>query len=210
MTDIADIKECATHGHYVGAICPRCDETTTKTRKKAGTRVIGTQSASTVPVRMKNRGKSKWRYRGLYFDSKDEAYRYGYLKDLQADGVIRHLFVQPTMVIRPAFELNQPYHVRRKDGTPRVLPAEKYTPDYAYIYDGMLIIEDVKGIKKGKPYSKANSDRSQKHLQYRYRNNPRVMFMLVTMGRSMWRYWQASTGYPELAFSLSRSMEDAA
>ena len=154
------------------------------------------------PVKMKSKGKGKWRYLGLNFDSKDEALRYGYLKDKQDAGIIRHLAIQPTMVIRPGFVLDNPFYVTTKTGKPRSIGSETYTPDYAYVYNGLLVIEDVKGMSKGQPYSKVSSNRSQKHLMYRYKDKHHVVFMLTCLDKGVWRYFQASSGYPELDFEL--------
>lgn len=156
----------------------------------------------------KRRGKNNWSYLGLLFDSKDEALRYGYLKDKQDAGIIRHLFIQPTMIIRPQFKLDNPFYIQTQAGKPRGIGDETYTADYAYIHNGLLVIEDVKGVSKGKPYSKSSSTRSQKHLLYRYKDKHHVVFMLTTLQRGHWRYWQASTGYPELSFTLANYSED--
>ena len=224
MSDTYALKECSAHGHYVADSCPRCDtiaHTNYTYCKKHKVNYRDTCERCTAekvltplefikPIKMKSRGKNNWKYRGLLFDSSDEALRYGVLSDLQEDGIIRHLCVQPTMIIRSGFELNNPFYVMRKGGKPRTIPNETYTPDYAYVYDGLLVIEDVKGSKKGKPYSKANSDRSQKHLLYRYKDKHHVVFVLSVRFGAFWRYFQASTGYPELEFELKAIAKDKA
>lgn len=172
--------------------CPHCE----RKNKRNGDVLIALSQHT--PIKLKWRGKGKWLYMGKKFDSKDEALRYGYLIGLQEQGIIRHLHIQPTKILRPAFKLTQTYSVKRKDGKPRTIPAETYTPDYAYIFNGNLIIEDVKGLKKGKPYSKANSDRSQKHLMYHCASKPHISFLLVTQQQGHWRYWQATKSYPEV------------
>lgn len=182
------------------------NKNTQKAAKATKLSIIDTHA----PVKLKKRGRGKWSYLGLPFDSSDEAWRYGYLLSMKAAGIIRHLFVQPTMVIRPAFQLTAPGYVNMKSGKPRTIPAETYTPDYAYVYGDLLVIEDVKGLSKGKPYSKRGSDRSQKHLMHRYRNHDNVLFMLVTGKQDSWRYWQASHGYPELDFELVADSKEKA
>lgn len=172
------------------------------------------------PVKINpNKRRSKWRYMGLIFDSKDEAKRYGYLSALQDVGMIRHLQVQPKAVLRKGFALDNLFYVPRADGSPRTIGGESYTPDYAYLWKDYLVIEDVKGIKNKKdengiitgqiPYSKTNSTRSQKHLLYRYRNKRHVVFMLTCLHKGVWRYFQMSDSYPELYFSLEQLQQKA-
>lgn len=173
--------------------CPECGD---------GAKRTPVQMSDIEPIRMKAKGKNKWLYRGRRFQSSDEAWRYGYLMDKQAEGVIRHLAVQPTMVIRDAFELTNPFYIKRADGKPRSIENETYTPDYAYLFDKYLVIEDVKGMSKGKPYSKSDSTRSQKHLLSRYKDRHHVVFMLTCFNKGEWCYFQQSLGYPELSFTL--------
>lgn len=211
MTIEHEISICNNcHEAYSGYLdnCPKLScQDTTQSRENIAKRVVRHKPSANVyheaPTRLKKRPPKNWGYLGLLFDSKDEAIRYGYLKDKQASGVIRHLTVQPTMTIRDEFQLNNPFYLHRKDGTPRQIASEVYTPDYAYIYGNLMIIEDVKGISRGKPYSKGDSTRSQKHLMRRYNDKHHVVFMLVTQSRhNGWDYWQQTKGYPQLDFRL--------
>lgn len=64
---------------------------------------------------------------GIKFDSKKEADRYGSLKLLERHGAISNLELQPE------------YHFRHKG---KLLMT--YRPDFRYVEDGALVIEDVK------------------------------------------------------------------
>ncbi len=179
-----------------------------KSRKTAPKAILGVQQAMIAldtPTRIKKRGRGNWRYRGQLFDSKVEATRYGYLADKVKQGVIRHLLVQPKSVIRKQVHIGKTKYYKKA-----TLPAETYTPDYAYIFDGILIIEDVKGVKNGKPYSKPQANRSHKHLMARYQHKfDKVLFMLVTNTKGRWQYYQVSQGFPEVSFSLDYMMTES-
>lgn len=66
----------------------------------------------------------------ITFDSKKEAARYQELKLMERAGIISELELQPE------YELS----VNNK-------PVCKYRADFAYIRDGVRIVEDVKGLK---------------------------------------------------------------
>ena len=83
-------------------------------------------------------GAKKVHHKGLVFDSKIEYKRYQQLKLMQSAGVISELEYNKKnlrYIIHDAYT--------RQDG--KRVAALKYTPDFRYIEDGQLIIEDVKG-----------------------------------------------------------------
>lgn len=187
------------------AACPVCPTQSPKKALQPSLSVVQAMNALDTPTRIKKRGRNNWRYRGLLFDSKVEALRYGYLKDMQDIGLIRHLRIQPKSVIRAQVFIGNTRYYKKA-----TLQQETYTPDYAYIFDGMFVIEDVKGAKKGKPYSKPAANRSHKHLMYRYRHKlDTVLFMLVTHERGLWRCFQASTGFPEINFNFDSVLAES-
>lgn len=84
---------------------------------------------------------------GIEFDSKKEAVRYSQLKALLMAGEIANLELQREFELIP----NQ----RGEDG--KVIErAVKYRSDFAYMQDGRLVVEDVKGYRdpKGGAYAK--------------------------------------------------------
>ena len=76
-------------------------------------------------------GNEKTVVDGITFASKAEARRYGELKLLERGGVIRDLELQPEFKL---FGLGQTLVC-------------KYVADFGYTEQGMLIVEDVKGIR---------------------------------------------------------------
>lgn len=72
------------------------------------------------------------------FDSKKELKRWEHLKQLEADGQIQDLMRQVPFELVP--------HHRDADG--RVIErAVMYYADFTYMVDGVLIVEDAKGVK---------------------------------------------------------------
>ena len=80
---------------------------------------------------------------GIRFDSGKEAERYLVLKDKQKRGEIYALQVHKPYVI-----------VDRKRVGKHSIAERKYIPDFVYYRSGTneLVVEDVKGYKKGTPY----------------------------------------------------------
>lgn len=75
---------------------------------------------------------------GITFDSRAEAARYGELKLLEEQGVIRDLELQPRFRLQDGFET--------ADGS-RVRPID-YVADFMYLNnDGLKVVEDVKGME---------------------------------------------------------------
>lgn len=73
---------------------------------------------------------------GIKFDSKKEAKRYIVLRELEKQGNIEKLMLQPRFLLQEGF---------RKNG--KAYRKIEYVADFMYEQDGKLIIEDVKGIK---------------------------------------------------------------
>ncbi len=77
-------------------------------------------------------------YDGITFDSKKEYERYLILKDMQKHGEISGLIVHEPIPLYP-----------KVDGFPKVT----YEADFIYKNKkGEMVIEDVKGMRKGTPY----------------------------------------------------------
>ena len=75
---------------------------------------------------------------GITFDSEKEAKRYIELKQMQDDGVISDLRLQPEYKLLP----------KQVDETGRCLERSlSYRADFSYIKDGETIVEDVKGYR---------------------------------------------------------------
>lgn len=73
---------------------------------------------------------------GIKFDSKKEAKRYIALRELEREGSIEKLTLQPRFLLQEGF---------RKNG--KAYRKIEYVADFMYQQDGKLIVEDVKGIK---------------------------------------------------------------
>lgn len=206
--------------HYTTqAVCPMCGKSPPKEAKSCKKASSDNIPYTLVPTEFyigENRKTKKWALRGKLFDSKTEAWRYDCLFDLQSHGVIRHLHVQPTAIVRKAYYLSGRWYTRTKAGKPRKVSQEVYTPDFVYIRQGVMVIEEVKGLqskkKKGvkvyKPYSKGASNLKQYILQARYAHRDDVLFMIAAgkSDNSMWRYFQQSHGYPELSINYDLEM----
>lgn len=101
---------------------------------------MGQKKPLTLDEWMKAQKPSKYRSRwveidGEKYQSAEEAKRHGELKLLERAGKISRLERQPRYV------LEQEY--RRPDG--KWERAECYIADFAYIEDGQIVVEDVKG-----------------------------------------------------------------
>lgn len=83
-------------------------------------------------------GAIKVQIDGITFDSKAEAARYGELKQLEADGHITELMLQPKFELAPSVKLA---------GSSRATPPLRYYADFSYRdHLGRLVVEDVKGL----------------------------------------------------------------
>lgn len=126
-----NLKHCATHGYYVVDTCPRCGSTTTQAKQVA-----------TLPAKKRTR-KSKRLFDGFTFDSNPEFQRYMLcLRPLYQTGVIKHLCVHPTTeLLKGVYPV---HHTHLQHKKPRKISRLTYTADFAYVYRGVLIVEDVK------------------------------------------------------------------
>lgn len=83
---------------------------------------------------------------GITFDSKKEMQRYLVLKEAQEKGVISDLELQPQFELIPKVTETYVKHLKTKDKECErtvQLPIT-YKGDFAYIKDGVKIVEDVK------------------------------------------------------------------
>lgn len=87
-------------------------------------------------------GNTKTTIDDVVFDSKAESRRYLQLKQMQADGVISDLKLQPSFVLLPAFVDSSGVKQR----------AMLYVGDFQYQTEGKTIVEDIKGYRN-KTYS---------------------------------------------------------
>ena len=89
---------------------------------------------------MKMKKPSKYNNRkveldGFTFDSQKEARRYTELKLLVRVGEISELELQKSFVLAESVKFNN---------EPRVKPTIRYVADFAYMENGVMIVEDVK------------------------------------------------------------------
>lgn len=83
---------------------------------------------------------------GVAFDSKRESQRWLVLRQAQEDGIISDLELQPKFELIPAIREKYVKHLKTKDKICErtvQLPIT-YTADFAYVKDGLRVIEDVK------------------------------------------------------------------
>ena len=115
---------------------------------------------------MRNKFPARKCYKdGYTFDSLMEGRRWEELKLLEKAGAISGLAVHPKFLLQPAFSTNNGVKVR----------AITYTGDFAYIENGLQVVEDVKG---GKATQTKEFVLRSKMLQYRYRD---IVFRIVDM-----------------------------
>ena len=94
---------------------------------------------------------------GIKFDSKKEAERYVVLRDLEVNGLIEGLELQPR------FSWSTTYAANGKSMTSNRF---FYKADFSYYSDGELVVEDVKGYKFGPAY--ATFKRKRKIVEHLY------------------------------------------
>lgn len=70
---------------------------------------------------------------GIKFPSKLEAARYVYLRDLQAEGEISHLTLQPSFLLLPSFFIYG-----------KTIRKAEYIADFQYVYNETVYVEDTK------------------------------------------------------------------
>ena len=88
---------------------------------------------------------------GFTFDSQKEARRYTELKLLVRVGEISELELQKSFVLAESVKFNN---------EPRAKPAIRYVADFAYMENGVMIVEDV----KSKATKSLHVYRMKKHL----------------------------------------------
>lgn len=83
---------------------------------------------------------------GITFDSKKESQRFLVLKDAQEQGLISELELQPCFELIPKITETYTKHLKTKDKECErtVQLAITYKGDFAYIKDGIKVVEDVK------------------------------------------------------------------
>lgn len=75
---------------------------------------------------------------GITFDSKKEADRYLVLKQMETEGLISDLILQPEYLLLP----------KQVDADGRCLERSlSYRADFSYTRDGETVVEDVKGFR---------------------------------------------------------------
>ena len=108
---------------------------------------------------MENKTKyknQKIEYDGIKFDSKKEAHRYIVLRDHLRDGLIKDLKLQQKYILIPA--QYEPDHLNKRGQLVKGKCIERecyYMADFQYIdcKTGQLVVEDVKGYKRGGAYA---------------------------------------------------------
>lgn len=73
---------------------------------------------------------------GITFDSMAEAARYKELTLMERAGIITELHRQPVFDLIPDFRCNGHYYRRTR-----------YIADFSYKENGLLVVEDVKGVR---------------------------------------------------------------
>ena len=98
-------------------------------------------------------GNKKYTVNGITFDSMKEAHRYLELIELQKAGIIKDLKLQVKFVLIPTQreESCEVYKSGKNKGKPKpgkVIEKEcRYIADFQYIENGILVVEDAKGMR---------------------------------------------------------------
>lgn len=85
---------------------------------------------------------------GITFDSKREARRYSQLKLLERAGQIKDLELQKEYILIPA--QREPDTIGSRGGIKKgkvIEHAVKYKADFCYTENGVLVVEDTKGMR---------------------------------------------------------------
>lgn len=95
----------------------------------------------------------KTEYQSILFDSIKERNRYVCLKEAQDKGIISNLELQPTFELIPKITEQIVKHLKTKDKIEEkfIQHPITYTADFAYVKDGVKVVEDVKASPK--PYA---------------------------------------------------------
>lgn len=104
-------------------------------------------------IKRRKYGNTKCEFNGIQFDSKKERDRYIVLKEAVDKGVIGNLELQPTFELIPKITEHVIKHLKTKDKIEErfVQHPITYTADFAYVKDGVKVVEDVKASPK--PYA---------------------------------------------------------
>lgn len=117
-------------------------------------------------------GNKKIDVDGIQFDSKKEAQRYCELKLLQRAGKIEALELQKEFELIPAqyeyFERYGKTGKRLKDGKRCIEQSCTYKADFAYLQNGQLFVEDVKGYRDPQSAGYAKFVIKRKLMLWRY------------------------------------------
>lgn len=109
---------------------------------------------------------------GILFDSEKEAQRYSELKLLERAKKISGLQLQQSFVLIPAqYEYYPRYGKggkRLKDGKRCIEQSCVYKADFAYIENGKVVVEDVKGYRDPKSAAYAKFVIKRKLMLFRY------------------------------------------
>jgi len=98
-------------------------------------------------------GNKKNTVDGITFDSMREAHRYQELKAMQKAGIIQDLKLQVKFVLIPTQreESTEVYKSGKNKGKPKqgkIIEREcAYIADFVYLENGVLIVEDAKGMR---------------------------------------------------------------
>jgi len=122
-----------------------CEECQHCHRKRSQRRILAHTPVSSIPLakttpKAKQVGR-KVHFDGYKFDSKVEYERYLCLKQYQADKIINGLNVHPKWLLLPRVVL-KPNALRSKQSIQRAI---NYSADFEYYYQGLHVVEDVKG-----------------------------------------------------------------
>lgn len=117
-------------------------------------------------------GNRKTEVDGIEFDSKKEARRYCELQLLLRAGQIEELQLQKEFELIPAqyeyFERYGKKGQRLQDGKRCVEKSCVYKADFAYIKDGQMVVEDVKGYRDPRSAGYAKFVIKRKLMLWRY------------------------------------------
>lgn len=96
----------------------------------------------------------KAEYNGIKFDSRKEMKRYITLLGELEKGEISDLELQVKYILIPAQREPSTYNTRGKEVLGKVIEREcSYIADFKYLRDGNVVVEDVKGYRRGQAYS---------------------------------------------------------
>lgn len=151
-------------------------------KPKNAPKQVSVKTIGTEPNQPHQRGK-KVLFDSYTFDSNPEYERYVYLKSLLEQRIIHSLFVHPKWSLLPRVVL-EPNALRVKI-TQRAIT---YSADFEYFYQGLHVVEDVKGAygnsknnqkkkRVGKPIISDVSRLRHKMLQAKY---PSMVFLIIT------------------------------